>query len=102
MAQNRRVSPADVYVNALSFIAAVTALNRSDADGVDKILLYTPTVVCEAFALELFIKCLHEIRGTTPERNHDVETLFNALGQPDRDTISKYFDEIIQVHPEEL
>lgn len=100
-ATRKRVSPEDVYVNALSFRVAAMVLSRPDiATGVDKMLLFWPTVVCEAFSLELFIKCLHAIRRRIPKKKHDVEALYQGLSKADRKTIAKYFYEIVQAHPQ--
>ncbi|HEX3725126.1 MAG TPA: hypothetical protein VHV08_02745 [Pirellulales bacterium] len=94
-------APDKAYVNALSFRAAVVALNSCTVSvGVDRLLLFWPTVVCEAFSLELFLKCLHAIRGIPHKQKHDVETLFGVLSTTDKDTTTKYFHEIVQLHPQ--
>jgi hypothetical protein len=83
----------DAFVNALSFHSATNALSQCPGNPVDKLLLYWPTVVCEAFALELFIKCLLMLRGRKPKKNHDVEGLFKLLSNADQQKIAKYLHE---------
>ena len=96
----KRIKPEDVYVNAVSFRAASMALSLPQPNPVDKIILFWPSVVCEAFALELFIKCLHHIRRRTKVRGHDVEALFGILSKNDKRKVVKYYQEIVQLHPE--
>jgi hypothetical protein len=100
MAKRKKpVAPVDAYVNAISFRAAVVALSLSGANqGVDQILLYWPTVVCEAFELELLIKCLHATRRRRPKKHHDIEALYNALSRADRKVIAKRYHEIVKAH----
>lgn len=86
--------PVDVYINAWSFQATAIVLNAQP----DKHLFYWPMVVNEAFALELFIKCLHRIRRRNV-RGHDVHKLFRRLSKADQKTIAKYYDEIVTSHP---
>jgi hypothetical protein len=99
--KRKRIPPQDVYLNAVSFYAASVALSHPEcAQGVDKVLLFWPTVVCEAFSLELFLKCLHAIRRRKVKKNHDVEALFRDLSKADKKIVTKYFHGIVQLHIE--
>jgi len=39
-----------------------------------------PPIVCAAFALELYLKCLLTIEGKKPPKSHDLQELFELLG----------------------
>ena len=67
-------SELDLYVNALSFRMTVHFLNTgiNSQDRVLRNLLYWPMVVNEAFALELYLKCLHFVRNRTVP-GHDLK-----------------------------
>jgi len=92
--QGTPIEAVELYINAYSFRAASIVLNAHP----DKHLLFWPMVVNEAFALELFIKCLHRVRRRTLT-GHDVEHLFERLSVPDRRRIAKYYQEIVVGHP---
>jgi len=97
--RQKRIPPQDIYVNALSFYVATMAMSQPEvARGVDKLLLYWPTVVCEAFSLELFLKCLHAVRRRQAPRHHDPAALFHDLSKADRKAIDGYFQEAVKLH----
>jgi hypothetical protein len=53
-----------------------------------------PTVVLEAFAFELYLKCLLNLQN--PERTvegHNLEWLFNQLAKPTREAIRREYDQ---------
>lgn len=64
-------------------------------------LLIWPKLANEAFALELYLKCLHRIRRRKI-RGHDIAKLFEQLSKADRKKISKYLIEIVREHPDYL
>lgn len=83
-----------LYLNARGFYLAARLL---DSHPSHKSLLMWPMISNETFALELFLKCLHRIRGHK-HRGHNTEKLFNALGTKDQITIDRYLLEIVQRH----
>jgi len=54
-----------------------------------------PMVVLEIFSIELFIKCLIEMRHRTPPPEHDLETLLEVLSKRDKCKIEELFDSIV-------
>jgi hypothetical protein len=85
----------DMYLNALAFHVAAQALDALP----DSQLVYWPMVTNEAFALELFLKCLHRVRRRRI-KGHDVVKLFEKLGSNDRKTIRTNYNLIVATHPQ--
>lgn len=101
MSNNQKTIHAhEIYLNAISFLAATRALSMAGKEGVDKLLLHCPTVVCEAFALELLLKCLREIKGLASGKTHDPEVLFASLSPDDQRRIDQHYQRIVQRHPQ--
>lgn len=86
--------PVQVFINAYSFRASSIALNAQP----EKHLFFWPMVVNEAFALELFIKCVHRVRRRDLW-GHDVQYMFGKLTKRDRKAITQRYDAIVQRHP---
>lgn len=58
-----------------------------------------PAMVCSAFSVELFVKCLVMVeRGETP-RGHQLKTLFSLLSSSSQATVAQRFDELIGSNP---
>ena len=62
--------------------AAWNSLFERDIGGVSYLIL-------QSFCLEIYLKCLHRIRGREPPRGHDQKKLFYALSRSDRSRIEK-------------
>ncbi len=52
-------------------------------------MLHLPTsyIICKAFALELYLKCLIRIEGNSYGREHDLKKLFHLITKPRRSEI---------------
>jgi hypothetical protein len=50
-----------------------------------------PALVCSAFALELYLKCLIRMGGKTYRRRHDLVELFGLVGTRPKTKIKRYF-----------
>src|SRR5258708_5513622 len=55
--------------------------------------MLTASMVCSAFALELYFKCLIRIGRKPYELNHNLERLFLLIGRRSRAQIKRYFPE---------
>jgi hypothetical protein len=54
--------------------------------------LAIPWVVCAAFSLELYLKCLLLIEGGSTEKKHDLEKLFANISCTSREAIRKNYE----------
>jgi hypothetical protein len=48
-----------------------------------------PSVTCQAFSLELYLKCLLRMQGSNYRGTHDLEQLYDLLSQENRDAIER-------------
>jgi hypothetical protein len=55
--------------------------------------LLTASMVCSAFALELYFKCLIRMGRKTFGRQHDLAELYGLIGRRDRAKIKRYWNE---------
>jgi hypothetical protein len=65
--------------------------------------MLTASMVCSAFALELYFKCLIRMGRKPYELNHDLERLFHLISQRSRARIKRYFpdhDQQVRVYVE--
>jgi hypothetical protein len=85
----RRKKPVDpflILVNATGFREAMCDLDRPLL-----LFYYWPSIMCGAFSLELYLKCLHRIRRRNAH-GHDPKRLFGQLTKADRKRIASLFD----------
>jgi hypothetical protein len=50
-----------------------------------------PTIVCYAFAVELYLKLLHVVANGQPTHGHKLETLFSTLPEDFRTEIAAHY-----------
>jgi hypothetical protein len=68
--------PADIFVVAEQFWRATQILRGEQPQP------SSPPVVCAAFALELYLKCLIAMRpGATVPNDHNLKRLFDPIGR---------------------
>ncbi len=93
--------PLVLFLNAKGFDLVARIVDKHP--GHKSLLLY-PTIANEAFALELYLKCLHRIRRRRGRKvwGHDTKSLFDTLSKADKKTLSKYLLEIVRQHPDYL
>lgn len=84
-----------LFYNARSFHVAATKLE--DLPQIDFFLW--PTIMCEAFALELHLKCFLTLRNKPFGRIHECEDLFNLLDSDDKDLVRLRLEERILIDP---
>jgi hypothetical protein len=57
---------------------------------------FCPQVVLEAFAIELYLKCILAIEGTAPPRRHDLwENLFVLLTPDNKRRLTHHYNEVL-------
>jgi hypothetical protein len=93
--RKRPFDPVMLLVNAQSYLASSVVLDAQP----NKVIFLWPMITVEAFALELFIKCLHRVRRRTVE-GHDIHSLYHKLSVSDQKKIAKYFAAIVSRHPD--
>jgi hypothetical protein len=86
-----------MFLNARGF-DLIARMANAHAQKERQSLLLFPTIAIEAFALELYLKCLHKIRRRSVW-GHDITKLFEKLSKADKKTISKSLLEIVRQHP---
>jgi HEPN domain-containing protein len=95
-ASSNTVDPFRVYSQAEAFYHAAAALDRSSSPYY--IQWRIPPVMCSAFALELYLKCLILLETGKWIRTHDLKKLFMKLTTDSqiflRDQTTKKLDEI--------
>jgi len=67
-------------------LAAGRAMEQRPLGGNQFQMLPVPAVVCNAFAIELYLKALLTLEGS-PSSGHDLSALFEKLQQPTRSVI---------------
>jgi HEPN domain-containing protein len=88
--------PQRLLDNALAFYEAGRRCNASGKASIppykEGVWLGAPTVVCHAFAIELFLKLLLLLEtGSYPDREHELDTLFDRLSPEVKDRINGNF-----------
>jgi hypothetical protein len=85
-----------LYINACTYLWA----SRELAASKNIQLTHNPMIMCEAFALELMLKCLHRIR----RRNifgHNISTvIWPKLSKADQHAIVRYHSKLVAAHPQ--
>lgn len=98
MAKKDGIPPTDpfqLFINARSFQITATILDqRKEHD-----FFLGPTMVTEAFALELHIKCLLCLRGISVTPVHEVDQLFDQLDEQDKRRIEMHLNKLLVLHP---
>jgi HEPN domain-containing protein len=80
-----------MFRQALSFATTAAHLHRTDLLKAPRNgLSVNPFVVNSAFAIELYLKTLHELQGTHPGKEHHLLKLYNDLTQATRDVVTKH------------
>ncbi len=94
-----------VFNIASGFADSAAVLHRESArvlsgpEQTVKVPFVIPGIVCSAFSVELFMKCLVMVeRGGAP-RTHRLITLFSRLAPDSRVAIAHRFDELIAASP---
>lgn len=88
--------PFALFVNARSFLFAAGAIDDMNDR---KSLAVWPSLVNQAFSLELHTKCLLLVRGQAGAKIHDLEKLFQRVGAADRLEIEKNLSHLVQINP---
>lgn len=84
-----------LFYNARSFHVSATKLG--DLPQTDFFLW--PTIMCEAFGLELHVKCLLMLRGRTNRDIHGIQSLFDLLSDDDKNRIRDTLQELVLANP---
>jgi hypothetical protein len=90
---------------ASGFADSATVLHRESARVLSgpgqtvQVPFLIPAVVCSAFSVELFIKCLVMVEGGKAPQRHDLKMLFSRLTPDSRAAIAQRFDELIAASP---
>jgi hypothetical protein len=71
------VKPEAIFQQAESFTESATLLGRTAELGSPQ--FFFPSIVCDAFGLELYLKCLILVEGDKYSGTHNLELLFNKL-----------------------
>jgi hypothetical protein len=80
-----------MFRQALSFATTAAHLHRTDLlKAPSNGLSVAPFVVNSAFAIELYLKTLHELQGTNPGREHHLVKLYDALTPATRGVVIKH------------
>ena len=58
-----------------------------------------PAIVCSAFSVELFIKCLVMVEGGGAPRGHQLKALFSLLSQSSQAAVAQRFGELVGSNP---
>ncbi|HUT88887.1 MAG TPA: hypothetical protein VMY37_05300 [Thermoguttaceae bacterium] len=94
----RPLDPFDAFVNAWGFHSAATVLDKRKETNV----FAYPVMVNGAFALELYIKCVHYVRRRRSKKKtfgHELPMLFNNLSKSDKSRIQYHLDRVLEKHP---
>jgi HEPN domain-containing protein len=84
--QGRIVEPKAIFQQADWFNEAARVLYLASNTRPN---LFFPNTVVAAFALELYLKCLHVIRERPIPHTHDLKALFDRLHADDRQAIQR-------------
>lgn len=80
-----------MFRQALSFSTTAAHLYRQDLSKAPRNgLSITPFVVNSAFSIELYLKTLHELQGTTPGKEHHLLKLYDGLTVATRDVVVRH------------
>jgi len=80
-----------MFRQALSFATTAAHLYRTDLLKAPRNgLTVVPFVVNSAFAVELYLKTLHEVQGTNPGKEHHLLRLYDALTTATRHMVVKH------------
>jgi hypothetical protein len=88
--------PAEVFCHAIAYWKGAAALSRECRF---KHPFRMPMAVLEVFSIELFLKCLLELRRKPAMRTHELEPLMNALSKRDQTKIIANFDRYVAANP---
>ncbi len=90
-----KINALHTFVNANAYQLTAQLIDKHPNN---KHHLLWPMIVNEAFALELFLKCLHEARRRSIW-GHEPHDLFHKLSKADRKSIEIRYNAIIVGHP---
>ncbi len=94
-----------IFWNASNFENASMILDRENArvfmstKGPVRSHYQVPTVVCRAFSIELYLKCLIGIETGNVPRGHELAELYLLLSEQSRKAIKDKFDSLILANP---
>ncbi len=90
----------EAYKRAWEFQQASAILDKHSTT---KTYGSTPYVVCGAFSLEVYLKCLFMIdKGKEPKWEHDLVTLFTELSPDTQTDIQAHFGDLVKGLPGEF
>lgn len=84
----------EIYGHALKFLATDTHLRKQvDKDArASKVFLFHGMVI-NAFASELFLKCLIVLDEKKPKASHNLKSLYEQLSSDKQSLVTKHWDE---------
>ena len=91
------IDPFFTFCNARAFYVSTIILNQQKPHN----LFQAPLLMCEIFALELHIKCLHHIHKRSPD-GHNTKALFDSLVHGDRKKITRNYDSLLPEYKSHL
>ena len=81
------VTAGRAYHQGTDFMAAANRLHAEvNAGGPEQLRLMAPSIVCTAFAIELFFKSMLTL-AETPSKGHNLKTLFEKLDDSTKDRL---------------
>jgi len=89
---SQKVDSQELFYHATRILSADWHLRHALPPQTDKLMVAQGSMILNAFASELFIKCILLIEGKTPPPTHKLDVLFRQVGHKTKRNIEAIWD----------